>query len=433
HWRDVLDKFLQAGRALASAHANNLVHRDFKPDNVLVGNDDRVRVMDFGLARSLFADPALDSTIEEPPTVADGRRPRGKLGQQPSQRPLDRPLTATGTVLGTPRYMAPEQFGGLVADARCDQFSFCVTMYEALYGHHPFKDQTSEGLIKEPDSTSVRPPPGNSDVPKWLHRAIMRGLELEPNKRFPSMDALLQEIAPRPLPEPRFRVVVPLAVAAVALSLAIVFMVRDIGKGEEINTANDTIANLERKTSDLNKQVTALSQELQVLTAELNQSSPDEVRKLREELTVAQEDLRVALANLEKTEQQLVELAEQRDTPPPPLQPRTLGIRPSEVRREIERYRTDFEVCFSEWRERTRQERSLYAVRITIRGSGLPEANIISAGIDDDIVRSCVGGLINRMRFREIPDMTIVEVGFRYEDGVLSSEIRVADVRPDRG
>src|SRR5690606_16575386 len=111
---EILDVFLQAGRGLAAAHAAGLVHRDFKPDNVMIGADGRVRVLDFGLARGSEPEPPAP-----PPAAAPD---------------LDAPLTVTGALLGTPAYMAPEQAAGASApvDARSDQFSFCVALYEAL-------------------------------------------------------------------------------------------------------------------------------------------------------------------------------------------------------------------------------------------------------------------------------------------------------------
>jgi eukaryotic-like serine/threonine-protein kinase len=109
-WLEIIEVFVQAARGLASAHGVGLLHRDFKPDNVLVGGDGRVRVTDFGLARSLLA----------PDEVVRGK---------PMITALNLALTATGTVLGTPRYMPPEQITGDDLDARSDQFSFCVARY----------------------------------------------------------------------------------------------------------------------------------------------------------------------------------------------------------------------------------------------------------------------------------------------------------------
>ena len=143
-WEDILVKFREAGHALADAHASGMAHRDFKPDNVLVGTDERVRVMDFGLARSWFTDSITPDD------------PYGLLAQLSDEAvsALNNTLTKTGTLLGTPRYMAPEQFLGGGTDARADQFSFCVALYEALYRRHPDADSPARGSASPPRSGS---------------------------------------------------------------------------------------------------------------------------------------------------------------------------------------------------------------------------------------------------------------------------------------
>jgi tetratricopeptide (TPR) repeat protein/predicted Ser/Thr protein kinase len=162
-WREALDTFVQAGRGLAAAHRAGIVHRDFKPANVLVGHDGRVRVVDFGLAR----DEGEGIAALETPDTGE---------------PLAAALTLTGAVVGTPAYMAPEQRRGEPVSARSDQFSFCVSLYEALFG--------------------VRPAPGASAprktrVPVSIRRAIERGLAPEAADRWPTLDALLDALASR--------------------------------------------------------------------------------------------------------------------------------------------------------------------------------------------------------------------------------------------
>ncbi|WP_426732679.1 tetratricopeptide repeat protein [Myxococcus faecalis] len=175
-WTDVLECFLQAGRGLQAAHARGLVHRDFKPDNVLVGLDGRVRVTDFGLAR-LVREP-------EPLELSTGTAaPRG-----PSVE-----VTQDGALLGTVAYMSPEQLEGRPADARGDQFSFCIALVEALCGERPFRGSTPRELHQAIlAGTPSLPLP--SRVPSRVRRALLRGLSADPFSRHPSMEALLSAL-----------------------------------------------------------------------------------------------------------------------------------------------------------------------------------------------------------------------------------------------
>jgi serine/threonine protein kinase len=190
-WREILDVFHQAGRGLMAAHSVGLLHRDFKPDNVLVGGDGRVRVTDFGLARSVFLD---DSTRGSLSTAA------AQAKAHPDGSPLHVDLTATGTVLGTPRYMPPEQLTGPTIDSRADQFSFCVALYEALYNTHPLKGSTSMAMLESGEKAI--PPPESKGVPSQISRAVMRGLEQERQKRFATMASLMHELTPPPQRSP---------------------------------------------------------------------------------------------------------------------------------------------------------------------------------------------------------------------------------------
>jgi len=183
-WREVLPVLVAAGQGLAAAHAAGLVHRDFKPDNVLVGNDGRVRVMDFGLAK---ARPGLESGPVERVSASD------LLIETKS--PLSDSLTEAGTVLGTPAYLAPELYDGEAADAASDQFSYGVTLCEALFGKRPFAKEQLMPPRKAPPKPAV---PEAPNVPVRIQRAALRAIAIDPAQRFPSMAALLAELGVDP-------------------------------------------------------------------------------------------------------------------------------------------------------------------------------------------------------------------------------------------
>jgi eukaryotic-like serine/threonine-protein kinase len=158
--------FLEAGAGLWAAHQAGLIHRDFKPDNVLVGNDGRVRVSDFGVARRVGKNAALGED-----TMSSG-----------------------GSIIGTPAYMSPEQFDGKPADARSDQFSFCVALYEALFGQRPFLAASLKEL-KLAVHRGVVLPPLRRHVPRFAAELVLKGLAVDPNERFASLDQLLLALA----------------------------------------------------------------------------------------------------------------------------------------------------------------------------------------------------------------------------------------------
>jgi TolB-like protein/Flp pilus assembly protein TadD len=210
-WPDIVSMFVQAGRGLAAAHAKGILHRDFKPDNVWVGKDGRARVLDFGLARTMRTE------------AAELRSPDAQLsGAEESPRIAipGVPVTEPGRVLGTPSYMAPEQLMGELGDARTDQFSFCVALYEALYGELPFTGETVATLLEEMKRRTLKEPTKSRRVPSWLRHVLRRGLSPDRAGRFEAMDRLLDELAPRPSVARR-RILVPLAsvVSAAALLL----------------------------------------------------------------------------------------------------------------------------------------------------------------------------------------------------------------------
>jgi serine/threonine-protein kinase len=174
-WRDVVDVFRRAGYGLQAAHAAGLVHRDFKPDNVLVGADGRVQVTDFGLARSAGEALSDKSGREDAPDL-----------------PVT--MTRTGALVGTPAYMAPEQLAREVADCRSDVFSFCVAFYEALHGERPFWGANLEELARAIERGNVRAAPAGARVPAWLRRVVVRGLRASPAQRYGAMRDLLDAL-----------------------------------------------------------------------------------------------------------------------------------------------------------------------------------------------------------------------------------------------
>lgn len=204
-WEDVLAMYVAAGQGLAAAHRAGLIHRDFKPDNVLVGADGRPRVADFGLARS---EGMAAASIEVAPVSAaavaasQAEEPAAELGRSGSSQLLMSPLTVAGTILGTPAYMSPEQHRGEPADSRSDQFSFCASLYEALYKRLPFAGETLPVLAMNVIGGKVRPTPHPSPIPAQVARALLRGLSADPGARFESMAELLKELNIDPALDP---------------------------------------------------------------------------------------------------------------------------------------------------------------------------------------------------------------------------------------
>jgi serine/threonine-protein kinase len=183
-WREILRACVEAGRGLAAAHAAGVVHRDFKPENVLVGTDGRVRVTDFGLARGAIG------MASEHAEAGSG------LGPQPDA--FDDALTVAGSVMGTPAYMAPEQHRGGTVDARSDQYAYCVAVWELLYGQRPFAGKAVAELAEVKTAMRIDEPPSTRTVPRFVRKALLRGLAVEAADRHPSMDALLDALSDDP-------------------------------------------------------------------------------------------------------------------------------------------------------------------------------------------------------------------------------------------
>lgn len=216
--RELLRMFLAAGRGLEAAHRNGVAHRDFKPDNVLVGDDGRICVVDFGLARTIsegtnggkdvreprvvrpastdISTPASDteSTLDVPQNNAPPTTGEPGAGLSPAVHKPFLPLTATGALVGTPRYMSPEQMRGQPADQRSDQFSFCVALFYALYRDWPFHGESFFDLSVAVASGEISLPKRHTEVPAAIRQVLIRGLAYDPSDRFPSMGELLRAL-----------------------------------------------------------------------------------------------------------------------------------------------------------------------------------------------------------------------------------------------
>lgn len=208
---EILAVFIAAGQGLAAVHAAGFIHRDFKPSNVMVTDQGRVLVMDFGLARVIDAGP-------EGPPVRRGAA-------------FDMSVTEEGWAMGTPAYMAPEQHLGAELSARSDQYSFCVALWEAVFGGRLFTQDNPRALSMAKFCKAPSPPAGARSVPRWLVRVMRRGLAVCPADRFASMDELLRQLRRRPTGVRHIRR--SSGVAAFAFVMGAVSMGYHVGPDEE--------------------------------------------------------------------------------------------------------------------------------------------------------------------------------------------------------
>ena len=397
-WREILEVFHQAARGLMAAHSVGLLHRDFKPDNVLVGGDGRVRVTDFGLARSLFG-------LED-----SNRGPISVTSTPAAGSPLGVDLTATGTVLGTPRYMPPEQLTGPNIDARSDQFSFCVALYEALYATHPLPGGTSVSMLEHGEQ--ALPPPVGTRVPATVARAVMRGLEKERSKRFPTLAAMIGELTPPPQRSPaRF-----LAMSVVALLLVGGATAAVMGSRPSLTRAmdqpdNETVRVLVEHINQLESEVKQLRKK--VLDGDLKHENDIRDVERTKALMVEKEN------EIEKLVDEVTKLRIKQVVPKSPVTVQSFAVTGA-----ITSAQHDLEGCFDEWASRptfeavgqgSNKPRSVDSdvmVRLAVTSEGIGNS-AKATGTDADkspSLKFCVESAIARIHYPTGPENLDLEV-----------------------
>jgi eukaryotic-like serine/threonine-protein kinase len=394
-WRDVRDVFVQAGRGLAAAHAVGLLHRDFKPDNVLVGTEGRVRVTDFGLARSLIT-AGGDDEAAGPVALAS----------------LRMTLTATGTILGTPRYMAPEQLRGAGTDARSDQFSFCVAMYEALYGRHPLPGDTALAMAED-GARALAPPDG--PVPAFIGRALTRGLDPEPSRRFPSMQTLLHVLTPRPV-RTRER--------WLAAGLGGLLLVGAAG-ATLVATGSSSSAQVRPEVvQDLLDQIGELRKERDHLLDDLKKARNDahEIAHLRNQIIERDQRIQVLVTEVANLSALPLPPQPRHDPRPPPPS----GLTLAQVRAGLGTISLDG--CMREWRERVPDTDLELTATVVVTPEGHSHSAAVR-GTDDSVLPTCIAARLDAARFAPVGAETTVEMAIRLGGGRVTVLPRVASVR----
>jgi serine/threonine protein kinase len=390
-WREILEVFHQAARGLQAAHQVGLLHRDFKPDNVLVGGDGRVRVTDFGLARSVLG-PDEAQRSDSPAT------------------PLHADLTATGTVLGTPRYMPPEQLTGPGIDARSDQFSFCVALYEALYSKHPLEGSTSVSMLESGARAAL--PPEGTRVPPQIGRAVMRGLDRDRAKRFPTMAALVHELQP-PAQRSTARFAVAAAIGLVLVGGATAAVMSRPEPPHRVDPQEEqTVKVLIDEINAKNKEINELRQKL--LKGQVDQK---QVVELKKQLDEAQEEID------QLTHQVIVLRVQSVEGKPPPRPPQD-----KQILAAIQGAQGNVEGCFLEWDDRagvfgSGKPQLTHDADLMVELSVAPDGhayNQHARGEDSVSLQICVADAIAGIRFPRGPDHTDVQVQVAWAGGNLA-------------
>jgi serine/threonine protein kinase len=420
-WREILDVFQQAGRGLMAAHGVGLLHRDFKPDNVLVGSDGRVRVTDFGLARSVMLDDSARGAISLNP---EGRPPTDSGKRPAPQSPLGSDITATGTVLGTPRYMPPEQLTGPTIDARADQFSFCVALYEALYGNHPLKGSTSVAMLEHGEK--AQPIPEKTQVPATIGRVVMRGLEKERQKRFPTMAALMQELTPPPQRSP-MKFIALAAVSALLVTGGVAWYLRP---APMIRVPH----NDDRAVEQLYKEIQRKDEELKDLRRRLNEQI--ENGKVLEQL---KEQLDTATSELQRlTDELIIEKAKR--VPNSAGKPIVAQITSGQVTTSIQGVSANVQFCLDDIDSRVLategapKSRDIDAVvRLSTTPSGTA-FDVKTSGLDySPSTKLCIEDALKRVAYPKGSESLDIRITIAWSAGILNMVANVVGQRAPGG
>jgi hypothetical protein len=374
-----------------------------------------VRVTDFGLARSVMTPEAADSPRSRP---------------KPDTNALHVELTATGTVLGTPRYMPPEQLTGPDIDARSDQFSFCIALYEALFGTHPLPGATSVSMLEKGDE-AIAPPEGTR-VPPQIARAVMRGLQRERSKRFPTMASLVSELVPPVRRSPmRLAATISLAVVVIGGATAAVVTRPDPPKlmpqpadTPEVKLLFDRIRQLEDERKKLLDQI------------EKARASLEELDRVKKE--IVEKDTQI-----HKLVDQVAQLKARPAASMPKPPPAVTNVSLSTATQAVQ---GDLEGCFDEWYQRQalaviegvqrpRPKEAALLVRMGITPDGTAHDSVASGEQDlqrDGSLREAHGALsfcietaIARVPFPKGPDALDVEVSVVWMQGAVNSSVRI--------
>jgi len=237
----IVPRFVEAALGLQAAHDTGIIHRDVKPENLLLGDDGRVRVLDLGIAK--LAGAATDVAESSARGSEDAAT---AVAVDPASETADAlyetRLTSFGAVMGTPAFMSPEQYEGAKIDARSDQFGFCASLFSCLYGEDPFQAKSYTGMCAAIVEGRIAAPSREADVPARIRQAIRRGLSVRPDDRFESMNALIAELAP--VPHRRGRGALAAGFAAVIVGLATWNVVSPPGAATSCEVPEDTLTAL---------------------------------------------------------------------------------------------------------------------------------------------------------------------------------------------